>query len=436
MFEILQIPIIFIIFSLMALVPLNVDGSKILIKKKFTFLDISALNLIINFNILLILSIIPFSLNLSNFIYLIFYFSLFVYIYFLQSKKLNLLIEIFKLSIIFFIIFLIISISVANKLNLGWDAKYFYYIKALFYIQGENFSDLKNFTHNIFHPHFGSYLWAFFSNIMPLKYEYFGRLIYVYLFCFSIFYICHDNLKDKFLSNVIFIFAILVSYKYERFSGLQEILIFSILAILSKFYFKIQNNQNSQNIINIISIILGINLLIWIKAEGIVYATILIIIINMMKQISNKIKIYIFSAYAFLILFKFIVYSFFDMVINGQPFYTLDYILNIEFSYLIYKIKILSSYLLYYGMNNFYFVAGLIILLSLNIQKKSYNYLNSLNYYFLLSTIFIFLAYLLRDLEIEYFAKTTLERIIFLSSGFYVFLVISFLKKFNSNFLK
>tara|TARA_Y100000741_G_scaffold361753_1_gene346285 strand:+ start:47 stop:862 length:816 start_codon:yes stop_codon:yes gene_type:complete len=271
---------------------------------------------------------------------------------------------------------------------------------------------------------------------MPLKYEYFGRLIYVYLFCFSIFYICHDNLKDKFLSNVIFIFAILVSYKYERFSGLQEILIFSILAILSKFYFKIQNNQNSQNIINIISIILGINLLIWIKAEGIVYATILIIIINMMKQISNKIKIYIFSAYAFLILFKFIVYSFFDMVINGQPFYTLDYILNIEFSYLIYKIKILSSYLLYYGMNNFYFVAGLIILLSLNIQKKSYNYLNSLNYYFLLSTIFIFLAYLLRDLEIEYFAKTTLERIIFLSSGFYVFLVISFLKKFNSNFLK
>ena len=184
MIEILQILIIFFIFSLMCFMPFNVLDSKIFSKKSFFFLDIATFNLIINFNILLLLSILPTSLDISNLIYLILYISLFIYLYLLKNYKLNLLKDFFQFKIIFFIIFLILSINVAGELNLGWDAKYFYYIKALFYIQGQNFSDLENFTHNIYHPHLGSYLWAFFSNILPLKFEYFGRLLYVYLFCF------------------------------------------------------------------------------------------------------------------------------------------------------------------------------------------------------------------------------------------------------------
>ena len=43
--------------------------------------------------------------------------------------------------------------------------------------------------------------------------------------------------------------------------------------------------------------------------------------------------------------------------------------------------------------------------------------------------IFIFSAYLLRDLEIVYSLKTTLERIVFTSSGFYFYLVILFINK-------
>ena len=186
MIEILQILIIFFIFSLMCFVPFNVLDSKIFNKKSFFFLDIATFNLIINFNILLLLSILPISLDISNLIYLILYISLFIYLYLLKNYKLNLLKDVFQFKIIFFIIFLILSINVAGELNLGWDAKYFYYIKALFFIENQNFGDLNKFAGNVFHPHLGSFFWAFFWNLMPLKLEYFGRLFYVFLFCFSI----------------------------------------------------------------------------------------------------------------------------------------------------------------------------------------------------------------------------------------------------------
>ena len=106
----------------MCFVPFNVLDSKIFNKKSFFFLDIATFNLIINFNILLLLSILPTSLDISNLIYLILYISLFIYLYLLKNYKLNLLKDFFQFKIIFFIIFLILSINVAGELNLGWDA--------------------------------------------------------------------------------------------------------------------------------------------------------------------------------------------------------------------------------------------------------------------------------------------------------------------------
>jgi len=38
-----------------------------------------------------------------------------------------------------------------------------------------------------------------------------------------------------------------------------------------------------------------------------------------------------------------------------------------------------------------------------------------------------------RNLEIEYFVRTNLERIVFITSGFYVFIVINFLNSFKNN---
>jgi len=139
---------------------------------------------------------------------------------------------------------------------------------------------------------------------------------------------------------------------------------------------------------------------------------------------------------ALLILFKVGIYTFFEMKVNGQPFYNFDYILNINFNTFIYKIKILLAYVLYYGLNNFYFIAGLIVLLTLNLYRAHDEYVKTINYYFVFSFAFILFAYLLRDLPIEYFVRTTLERTIFISSGFYVFLVINFFKTLNIKSLK
>jgi hypothetical protein len=294
-----------------------------------------------------------------NLILIFIYFPFFIYKYLIQNKEFYFIINFFKFKVIFFIIFFIISINVAATLDLGWDAKYLYYIKSLFYIQGQNFTDLQTFKLNVFHPHLGSFLWAFFSNILPLKFEYFGRLLFVYFYLFSIFYICHNSSNNNFKSNLIFIFIITISYVYGRFSGLQEILIFSTLAILSKYYYYLRNSQNT---VYILFIILGCNLLLWFKAEGLVYASILIVLMNLNNKILFKEKTAINMLFVTLFLFKVLIYYIFKMNINGQPFYSLDYIINLDLVTVFHKVKILLSYLAYYGINNFFFITGFIIL--------------------------------------------------------------------------
>ena len=237
-------------------------------------------------------------------------------------------------------------------------------------------------------------------------------------------FVCHNNSKEKFLDSIIFILVILFFYFYERFSGLQEILIFSFLVILSKYFSELINVKNKYYIL---FIILGCNLIIWIKAEGIVYSCILILLLNFSKHVSKKIKNQLNITYLALILLKIIIYKFSNLTLNAQPYY-FGYISEMNFELLIYKLKFILPYLLYYSVNNVFFISGIIILFVLTMQKKGDDYTKLLNYYFLFNFIFIFCAYLLRDMEIEHSVKATMERIVFTSSGFYVFLVVNFVK--------
>ena len=79
--------------------------------------------------------------------------------------------------------------------------KIFLLYKSFIFIENQHLGNLNKFIHNAWHPHLGSFFWAFFWNLMPIKLEYFGRLFYVFLFCFSIFYICHNNFKDNSVSS-------------------------------------------------------------------------------------------------------------------------------------------------------------------------------------------------------------------------------------------
>ena len=119
MIEFLQIILSFFLFLLMVTVPINIFNSKLLINKKFFNLDIASFNLILNCNILLFLSILPFSLGSYNLHYMVLYIFIFVYIYFIQNFKFDLYKNFVQFLSLFFIVFLIISVNVAVELNLG-----------------------------------------------------------------------------------------------------------------------------------------------------------------------------------------------------------------------------------------------------------------------------------------------------------------------------
>jgi len=438
MIELLQIILIFFIFCLTITVPINVFNSKLFAKKNRFNLDIASFNLLLNCNVLLLLSIIPVALSSYNFIYILICLLIFIYTYLYKNFELEKYKTGFEALLILFIIFFIISVSVATELKFGWDAKYFYYIKALFFVEDQILYDIKRFIFGTWHPHLGSYYWAFFWNLMSVQSEYFGRLFYVFVLIFSLFYLCHDGLKDKFRNTIIFILLILLFYNYERFSGLQEILIFSYLAILSKYFSKLKILEKKYFIF---FIILGCNLIIWLKVEGIIYSSILILLLNFTKQIPNKHKIHSSIFFICLVIFKIIIYQFFNEKTNflveasGHPYY-LEYIYNLNIDLILNKLKFIIPYLVYYSLNNVFFISGILILIMLNFKKNSDDYIKIINSYFILNIIFIFTAYIFRDMEVEYSIKSTMERVVFTSSGFFVFLVIDFFKNLKKNLNK
>ena len=431
MIESFQIIIGFFCFAILTIVPFNIFNSKKIFQTNYNILDLASFNLITNCTVLFFFSILPITLKDYNLFYYIVLVAIFFYSYVLKFKNISNFKDYYLQLIIFFLVFFIVSIDVASKLYLGWDAKYFYYIKALFFVEGQNFYDLNKFE-NIYHPHLGSFLWAFYWELLPSKLEYTGRLFYVFITCFSIFYVCHKDLKYSLISNIIFISLMLLFYKYERFSGLQEILIFSFLVIASKFYSKILNINNKYFII--FSILLC-NLILWSKAEGIIYTIIMIMLLNLNNKIFFKEKIYINLSFLFIFFLKYSIYEISNNVMlekTGHP-YSINYFLDLNYHFIIYKLKFIIPYLAYYVLNNVFFISGILILLILNFQKKKDVYIKIINFYFIFNIMFIISAYLFRDMEIEYSIRTTMERIIFTSSGFYVLLIINYFKSLNTN---
>ena len=431
MIESFQIIIAFFCFAILTIVPFNIFNSKKIFHTNYNILDLASFNLITNCTVLLFFSILPITLKDYNLFFYIVLVTIFFYSYVLKFKNINNFKDYYLQLILFFLVFFIVSIDVASKLYLGWDAKYFYYIKALFFVEGQNFYDLNKFE-NFYHPHLGSFLWAFYWELLPNKLEYMGRLFYVFIACFSIFYVCHKDLKYSLMSNIIFVSLMFLFYKYERFSGLQEILIFSFLVITSKFYAKILNINNKYFII--FSILLC-NLILWSKAEGIIYAIIMIMLLNLNNKIFFKEKIYINLSFLFIFFLKYLIYEISNNVMlekTGHP-YSINYFLDLNYQFIIYKLKFVMPYLVYYILNNIFFISGILILLILNFQKKKDAYIKIINFYFILNIIFIISAYLFRNMEIEYSIRTTMERIIFTSSGFYVFLIINYFKSLNTN---
>lgn len=420
MIEIFKIILIFSICYLFLIFPINTFNKKNIVLN----FDLYSLNLLINLNIILLFSLLPIPIENYQKIYLLVFF--FTFLYKIYNRNFENLFYNRYAFLAFFLSFLIISLSVASNLEFGWDAKYFYYIKTLFFFEGLNLGEIKNFSDYHWHPHFGSYIWAFFWKIPFLEFEYFGRLFYVFIFCFSLILAIFADKGSLYLKIILFLLSLILLYNYEKFSGLQEIFIFSLLIISSRFLY---NLKKTKNIKNIVALFLISNLLIWIKSEGLVFAVILMTILTFNNKIIFSKKIIIFTALIFIVLFKKIIYMYLNFDTINQPYYYLDFIFSLEFEEILRRIGNIVLYLGYYSLTNFIFFLGVITLIFINLNKTDKLDITIFNYYFLFNLSFIFCAYIFREMEVIYSLKSTMGRIVFLSSGFYFYLVILFIRK-------
>ena len=244
-----MIELIFILFSVLILcllvfVPIN----KFFFERGEIFqinvFDYTTLNVLLFSNVLLIFAILKITISVSVGIsYLIILFTLiFFYKYF---KKIFFKKEIYIYFFFLFVTLSILSTDIAYNLTLGWDAQSIWFPKALSFYNDENLTEISKYSRHPEYPFFGSLSWAFFWKFFHLDKEYIGRFFYLLLFVISIFNfvdIFKIPILKKFLVSLI---LILLIYDYWHFRGYQEIIIFSLILVISKyFYFIIYEKKN------------------------------------------------------------------------------------------------------------------------------------------------------------------------------------------------
>ena len=125
---------------------------------------------------------------------------------------------------------------------------------------------------------------------------------------------------------------------------------------------------------------------------------------------------------------KYNIYLLYDLELNAQP-YSFESLFSLSIENFYYRFEKILIYLGYYSLINPIYLIGIITDTLIKFFNNDKILTKNFNIYFILNTLFIFSAYLLRDLEIVYSLRTTLERIVFTSSGFYVYLIVIFINK-------
>tara|TARA_B100000123_G_scaffold251020_1_gene210358 strand:- start:91 stop:633 length:543 start_codon:yes stop_codon:yes gene_type:complete len=175
------------------------------------------------------------------------------------------------------------------------------------------------------------------------------------------------------------------------------------------------------------------NLVLWIKAEGIAYFMIILIALNLIKNFEFKKRFLLITSSFGLILFKTLIYKHFQISLNDQPYF-IEYISNLDFQTIIFKLKNIIIYGTFYSLKNIiFFIVPIIFLINYRILFKD-EFNKIIFILFLLNIGFIISAYIFREMEIVYSLRTTMDRIIFTSSGLYIFYFVYFLR--NKNYFK
>ena len=423
----IQILFILFIFSFPIALLENNTRSKI---SAFSLIDKLSINLIFFINILFFASI----LNINSEYILYPYVILIIFFYFFNFRKFNfknIKLDYYFLVLLFFII--LISIDIAHELYFAWDAQSFWFFKTLNFYQNQKFENLKNLP--VFDwPHLGTYIWSFFWKFPFNGYEYLGRITYAFIYVLSIFSIT-EILKVSTYQKIIFaILLISLTYNYELFSGLQEIMVFSLILIASKFAYYFFEKQHKFKLLELTFILLAIaNILCWVKNEGLFFIYFLIFCIFITKNLNLKIKILLIVGSLTIFCIKILVINYYEINFNTEHF-ELGETLNFEIFNLFEKIKIISFYLLLYLTQVPIYLLTLPILIYTSFKYKMKDITKFTLFFLILNLFFIYIAFLFKSTETELQIRFSMKRVLFETSGFYFLAIVIFINNYLHSF--
>lgn len=440
MVEIINIVLILFIFLLLFFSPLSKSLYNNLYNNySYNIFDLATVNIGIFLTILLILSFL--NINIKITFYCLIFISLFSYIY-----NFNFFLKLIKKKIVrqllfFFIIFnFAIYINLVNNLSLGWDSFVHWMPKAFNFYSGAEYKNLANF-HSLTYPHLGSYLWAFFWKNSLLEYEYSGRLFYVFVFLLSIFSLSSiilnlKNLNKKYNLIIIILFTFLIfffsssdhivgSVNDHLFGGYQEVLIFSILVIVSKTFFITKNDQPSNLLILYLFVISS--LLMWIKDEGLIYSIFILIILCLHLDIKKKLKFIYFSSTIAVIFIQIYLENHFSSTHN---YFNMDSFIHGSLWQQIFSFQIIDRCIL---IMKFFLISCLktplwiFILFFIPISifyKKLYSKFKYILTFMFLNVIFLFGVYIQTPHDLNFMLTSSMHRLLMQTSGFYILMII------------
>ena len=417
------INIVFIIISLIWITSFPIVNNNITLNFLHTKLSVTekiVINLGIFSNILLILSF--YNINQKIIFYALLVLPLFNFFY--LNKKINLK----ELYLIFIFVF-ILSVSISSNLVLEWDAAEVWIYKVINFYNNKGFQNLSGVPGDYTYPHLGSYIWSLFWNISFVNAEYTGRIFYVFTYTLSILLII--NFKNILPAIILTIGFYFLTLDYYLLSGYQEYLVFSFLIFIFYFYQKYSENFN---IYYLIPIFLFINTIIWFKNEATFFIIFFFIFIFSFSFFNKKkIKLEIF-----LLLFLFIIsvlikyyifFKFFQSVNTGWLNYQINEIQNILnlayfmersssilFSIFVAMIKC-KTYLVFFITIIFFH------------KKKDIKIYTPFIIFMMMNIIFIYLIYYLtNDTSYKHYLATTVDRLLFQTSGIYLIAIMLIIK--------
>ena len=412
--------VLFIGFLMFYSIPDSVIGSK----NPINLINTLTMKSVLIMNIFLLFSFLS-----INTIYLLLA-LLFSSIFFIINKRSYFVLN-FNLKIFFIVIYtFLISIVMANELEFGWDAKFFWFLKTINFYQNNDLLSLSKLPATDY-PHLGVYIWSFFWKFPFNAYEYLGRIFYVSIYVLSIFYFCEifktSNLYKIILSSLI----IITSYSGELFSGNQEVLVFSLVLISTKLSYEILSKKNINPITNIIFLLLLFNAAIWIKNEGVFFIGFMLFLVLILSNITLGQKKILFIASASLIILRISIFVLLDTSLESFQF---DKTLNFaHFENLFTNIKIISFYFIVYMVSLPLILVGLILIVYNFYTFKVDKTQIFIICYMTLNLIFIFAAFIFSMENVEWQVRVGLKRVMFETSGFYL-LTVAYL--FNKNQIK